>query len=38
VLPLVFGLPAVAMFFSILNGIVLWVRIREENKALADHS
>jgi methyltransferase len=37
-LPLVFGLPAVAIIFSILNGIVLWVRIREENKALAAHS
>ena len=35
VLPLVLGLPAVAVFFSLLNGIVLWVRIREENKALA---
>ena len=35
VLPLVFGLPAVALVFSLLNGIVLWVRIREENKALA---
>lgn len=35
VLPLIFGLPAVALFFSLLNGLVLWVRIREENKALA---
>ena len=35
VLPLVFGLPAVALLFSLLNGIVLWIRIREENKALA---
>ncbi len=35
VLPLVFGLPAVALLFSLLNGMVLWVRIREENKALA---
>jgi methyltransferase len=34
-LPLVFGLPMVALFFSLLNGIVLWVRIREENRALA---
>ena len=34
-LPLVFGLPAVAAFFSVLNAIVLWVRIREENRALA---
>ena len=37
VLPLVFGLPVVAAFFSILNAIVLWVRIREENQALAAH-
>ena len=37
VLPLVFGLPVVAAFFSILNAIVLWVRIREENEALAAH-
>jgi len=35
VLPLVFGLPVVAAFFSTLNAIVLWVRIREENQALA---
>jgi len=35
VLPLVFGLPVVAAFFSVLNAIALWVRIREENKALA---
>ncbi len=35
VLPLVFGLPAVALLFSLMNGMVLWVRIREENKALA---
>ncbi|HET9397363.1 MAG TPA: isoprenylcysteine carboxylmethyltransferase family protein [Sphingomicrobium sp.] len=34
VLPLVFGLPAVAIVFSILNGLLLWVRIRDENKAL----
>ena len=37
VLPLVFGLPVVAAFFSILNAIVLWVRVREENQALAAH-
>ena len=37
-LPLVFGLPVVAAFFSALNGLVLWVRIREENKALSAHS
>ena len=35
ILPLVFDTPAVAVFFSILNAIVLWVRIREENKALS---
>jgi methyltransferase len=35
VLPLVFGLPVVAAFFSVLNAVVLWVRVREENKALA---
>ena len=37
VLPLVFGLPVVAAFFSVLNAIVLYVRIREENRALAPH-
>ena len=37
VLPLVFGLPVVAAFFSVLNAIVLWVRVREENDALAPH-
>ena len=35
VLPLVFGLPVVAAFFSVLNAAGLWVRIREENRALA---
>jgi methyltransferase len=35
ILPLVFGLPAVAAFFSVLNAIALWVRIRAENRALA---
>lgn len=34
VLPLVFGLPLVALVFSVLNAGVLWVRIREENGAL----
>ena len=34
VLPLVFGLPLVALVFSILNAAVLWVRIRAENRAL----
>ena len=34
VLPLVFDLPMVAIIFSALNGLMLWVRIREENEAL----
>ena len=34
VLPLVFGLPMVAILFSALNGLLLWVRIRCENQAL----
>jgi methyltransferase len=34
VLPLVFGLPWVALIFTVLNAGVLWVRIREENQAL----
>ena len=34
VLPLVFGLPMVAILFSLLNGLLLWVRIRDENQAL----
>jgi methyltransferase len=37
VLPLVFGLPVVAAFFSALNAVVLWIRIREEDEALAPH-
>ena len=37
VLPLVFGLPVVAGVFSVLNAMVLWVRLREENEALAPH-
>ena len=37
VLPLVFGLPVVAAFFSVLNAVVLWIRVREENEALAAH-
>lgn len=36
VLPLAFGLPLYALVFSLLNGAVLWVRIRAENAALAD--
>jgi methyltransferase len=34
VLPLVFGLWRVALLFSVLNAILLWVRIRAENRAL----
>lgn len=34
ILPLVFGLPMVAIIFSLLNGLLLWVRIRAENQAL----
>jgi methyltransferase len=34
VLPLVFGLPLVAIVFSLLNAAMLWVRIRAENHAL----
>ena len=37
VLPLVFGLVYVALVFTILNAIVLWVRIRAENAALERH-
>ena len=35
VLPLAFGLPAFALVFSLLNGAVLTLRIRAENRALA---
>jgi methyltransferase len=35
VLPLVFGLCQIAVLFSALNAIVLTVRIRVENRALA---
>lgn len=34
VLPMVFGLQTVAIVFSVLNGLLLWVRIRDENIAL----
>ncbi len=34
VLPLVFGLPWVALVFTVLNAAVLTIRIREENRAL----
>ncbi len=37
-LPLVFGLIAFALIFSVLNALVLWVRIRAENNALAELS
>ena len=33
-LPLAFGLPGLAVLFSILNAIVLWVRVRAESQAL----
>ena len=33
-LPLVFGLWPVALLFSALNAVALWVRIRAENRAL----
>lgn len=36
VLPMVFGLPLYALLFTILNGIVLTIRISAENKALSD--
>lgn len=34
VLPLVFGLWQVALLFSLLNALILWVRIRAEDRAL----
>ena len=34
VLPLVFGLVAYGVAFSLLNAIVLWIRIRAEDRAL----
>jgi len=36
VLPLVFGLSAYALVFSLLNASLLWLRIRAEEAALAD--
>jgi methyltransferase len=33
-LPLVFGLWTIALLFTLLNGAVLALRIREENRAL----
>jgi methyltransferase len=38
VLPLVFGLTAYAVVFSLLNASLLWLRIRTENAALAETS
>lgn len=35
VLPLAFGLAGLAILFSVLNALVLWVRIRAESRALA---
>jgi len=35
VLPLMFGLWRIALVFSLLNAVILAVRIREENRALA---
>jgi methyltransferase len=35
VLPLVFGLWRIALLFSLLNAVILTIRIREENRALA---
>lgn len=34
VLPLALGMPVYALMFSVLNGFVLWSRIRAENAAL----
>ena len=34
VLPLVFGLPFVALIYSMLNATVIAIRVREENRAL----
>lgn len=33
-LPLAFGLPLYALAFSVANALVLWIRIRAENRAL----
>jgi methyltransferase len=33
-LPMVMGLPRVAVLFTVLNAIVLFIRIRAENRAL----
>jgi methyltransferase len=34
VLPLVFGMPQIALLFTLLNAAVLTIRVREENRAL----
>jgi methyltransferase len=34
VLPMVFGLPAYALAFSVMNASILWIRIRAETAAL----
>jgi methyltransferase len=36
VLPLVFGLTGYAVVFTLLNGSLLWLRIRTENEALTE--
>jgi methyltransferase len=36
-LPLAFGLPSYALIFSALVGVILWIRIRAENVALAPY-
>ena len=38
VLPLVFGLWELALLFSVLNAVVLAIRVREEDRALAQSS
>jgi len=38
VLPLVFGLTAYAVVFTLLNASMLWLRIRAENEALGETS
>ncbi len=35
-LPLAFGLPEIALVFTLLNAVILSIRIGEENRALAD--
>jgi methyltransferase len=34
VLPLAFGLPYFALVFTVLNTVVLWIRLRAESAAL----